>query len=431
MEKTLSVAEQEKQETLTVDIFKSLCVRGLVETTTRPPEHFQQVMKWVQNNFSKTICPQPNAKLEVIVNNRIVIDGQFLLYAKEVGAEVSCLYKDATVSWKTDSGSEKFFQQGVFLIKCNDELSFLQSALYLKGNSYEDEVCFFAAVKPSQLDQYLEFRNAYDAWVQKRDRSNQSIYVVGGEAQPYDPESSWDDVLLTEEVKTDIKSSVETFLASRDFYLKNKIPWKRGLIFAGPPGNGKTSTIKTIIAKYDFKSVTIQPGAPSEDLREAFKYAEEQSPSLLFFEDLDASFGTTMDPSLFLNLMDGVVAKNGIMVIATANNLNKLPDAVTRRPSRFDRIIKFDLPNAEMTKVYCKKWFGEVLSEKDLTRISKEVVKHKLSFAYLKDLYVSSMLTMVGENRTELLVTDIDKVLKRLISERNGIKSSGISTDIF
>lgn len=426
MEKTLSVAEQEKQETLTSEILKSLKPQYSSSTlTARPAEHFQQIMKWVLHNFGSVLSAGEH--LEAMVNNRVVIDGHFLLFSKEVGATVTCLYKDATVSWKTESGSEKFFQQGVYLIKHNG-MAFLQSALYLKGNSYEDEVCFFAVVIPSQLDKYLEFRNAYDTWAQKRNRSNQSIYVVGGDHQPYDPDASWDDVLLVDELKKDIQDSVETFLASKDFYLKNKIPWKRGLIFAGPPGNGKTSTIKAIIAKYAFKAVTIQPGAPSEDLREAFKYAEDQSPSLLYFEDLDSSFGTTMDPSLFLNLMDGVVAKNGVMVIATANSLNKLPDAITRRPSRFDRIIKFDLPNAEMTKLYCKKWFGEILSDKDLLRVSKEVVKNKLSFAYLKDLYVSSMLTMISENRTELKVSDIDKVLKRLISERSGVKSSGIDT---
>ena len=110
----------------------------------------------------------------------------------------------------------------------------------------------------------------------------------------------------------------------------------------GKPGNGKTSIIRTIMSAYNFKPVTIVAGANDEAVREAFTYAEDQSPALLYFEDLDSLLEKSVDISSFLNLMDGISAKNGLLVVATANDVKKLKTNITERPSRFDR--KFEIP---------------------------------------------------------------------------------------
>ena len=57
----------------------------------------------------------------------------------------------------------------------------------------------------------------------------------------------WDDVILADEMKKSIQNDVSRFFASREQYAKYKVPWKRGLIFHGPPGNGKTVSIKAIM----------------------------------------------------------------------------------------------------------------------------------------------------------------------------------------
>ena len=87
-------------------------------------------------------------------------------------------------------------------------------------------------------------------------------------------------------------------------------------------------------------------GANDEAVREAFSYAEEQSPALLYFEDLDSLLEKNVDISSFLNLMDGISAKNGLLVIATANDVKKLKSNITDRPSRFDRKFEITLPTA-------------------------------------------------------------------------------------
>lgn len=59
--------------------------------------------------------------------------------------------------------------------------------------------------------------------------------------------SSWDDVILDKDMKDQIIADVDDFFSSRETYEKLKVPWKRGVIYYGPPGNGKTISIKAMM----------------------------------------------------------------------------------------------------------------------------------------------------------------------------------------
>lgn len=419
-EKLLGPDELEKQEHLSLNKLQDLGYGNTnficVDEQTRPAANFIDLMKWVQYTFGSALKDKKN--LERFVHNRIIVDGQFLEFCKEKEIIVECLYKDSYISWKTDHDYEKFFAQGVFLIKSHG-LEFLHSALFHKGNQNEDEISFFVIVSHKNYEAYLSLRNEFDRWVQQRDRSNSHIRVVGGEDLSYTKDSNWENLFLPDTIKNEIKGLVENFLASRDFYLESKIPWKRGFLLYGQPGNGKTSIIKTIISEYDFKPVTIVTGANDEIVREAFSYAEEQSPSLLYFEDLDSLLETTISTSSFLNLMDGISSKNGLLVVATANNVKKLKSNITKRPSRFDRKWEIPLPTLEMAYIYLKRWFGNLLTNKKCKELARCAVKHELSYVYLKDLYITSMFEALARNSKAPTEKDVDNTLNRLIKDKN------------
>jgi len=426
----LTPADVEKQEHLSLDRLKKFKPRfdSVPYTKTpRPSSNFIDLMNWTESAFSGVLSETKN--LNKFVHNRIIIDGQFLKFCDENKVTVECLYKDSIISWNTDSNLEKYFVQGVFLIKSKD-VEFLHAALFHKGNQNEDEISFFIICSESNYEKYIELRNNFDIFSQKRDRDSLYINVVESEPIPYTKDSTWEDLFLPIDLKNDIKKSVEGFLSSKDFYLKNKIPWKMGMILYGHPGNGKTSAIKTLISQYDFKPVTV-PGSVNDDImKEAFRYAEEQNPSLLYFEDLDSLLEKNVDVSTFLNLMDGISSKNGILIVATANEIKKLKHNIIDRPSRFDKKFEIPLPSQDMAQEYLKKWFGTLINAKKYKQLSTIAVDNKFSYAYLKELYISSMFEALSHNRKTPTDKDIDNTLKRLIKDKSILKDATvINTD--
>lgn len=424
----LTPTDSEKQEHLSKEFLEKMLVTKNIPLAMidRPTSNFLDLMNWVNGNFSFSLKDQTN--INKFVHNRIIIDGQFLHFCQENNVTVECLYKDSFISWKTDHDFEKFFVQGVFLIKTKG-LEFIHAALFHKGNQYEDEISFFILVSDGNYENYLKLRNQFDAWVQQRDRSNLHIRVIDGEDLPYTKDHTWEDLFLPENIKIEVKKLVENFLSSKDFYLQNKIPWKRGLLLYGKPGNGKTSIIRTIMSAYNFKPVTIVPGANDDGVREAFSYAEEQSPSLLYFEDLDSLFEKGVDISSFLNLMDGISTKNGLLVIATANDIKKLKANITDRPSRFDRKFEIPLPNQEMAYIYIKKWFGSLLTIKKCRELARYAEKYEFSYAYLKELYISAMFEALSHNRKSPTEKDVQNALNCLVKDKNILNNKKINTD--
>ena len=435
-ENYLTPQDMERQEHLSSDRLSKLVVdngfnigHNVFVTkealSARPSANFIDLMNWTVATFGPVLKTD---KLNKFVHNRVIIDGQFLHFCEEKKVTVKCLFKDSIISWNTDHDFEKHFAQGVFLIKRGDT-EFLHAALFHKGNQHEDEISFFILVSDKNYEGYLALRNDFDKWVQERDRSNLHIRVIEGEDLPYTKDHTWEELFLPQETKNEIRGLVENFLASQEFYVKNRIPWKRGILLYGKPGNGKTSIIRTIMSAYNFKPVTIAPGVNDDAVREAFSYAEEQSPALLYFEDLDSLLEKNVDISSFLNLMDGISTKNGLLVVATANDIKKLKSNITDRPSRFDRKFEISLPNQEMAYIYLQRWFGSLITNKKCRELAKYAEKYEFSYAYLKELYISAMFEALAHNRKIPTEKDVQNALNRLVKDKNILNSGRISTE--
>ena len=90
---------------------------------------------------------------------------------------------------------------------------------------------------------------------------------------------------------------VQGFFNSRTTYREYSAPWKRGIIFHGPPGNGKTMTIKALANSLDQCEDTVATlivksfetcQGPQEGIHAIFGHARAIAPCLLVFEDLDS-----------------------------------------------------------------------------------------------------------------------------------------------
>lgn len=425
------VSELDEQESLTIDKIKAVCKTSrsgmndpaIFDDNDRPKDSYAELMKWVEKSFGSNI----GKNYTTFVHNKIIIDGQFLQYCKENGIVVNSLYDDSIVSWRSEFDNEKFFMQGVFLIK-HKNAKFLHFALFQKGNQNEDEVSFGILVDDDNYDNYISLRNEYDDWINDRDRINLQIRVIDGEDISYERDHEWKDIFLPEQLKSNIKGSIEGFLNSRHIYEEQNIAWKRGLLFFGPAGNGKSSILRTIISNYDFKPVSVLPSANDDSMRDAFAYAEMQNPALLFFEDLD-SLLQNVNLSLFLNLMDGITTKNGILIVATANDISHFPDNIKDRPSRFDRKFEIPLPDETMAFKYFKKWFVKTISDKDLKGLSAFTTKNKFSYAYIKELYISSVYIAIAANRKKPTLADVNVAMSQLIADKFGKGGKKVGID--
>ena len=221
---------------------------------------------------------------------------------------------------------------------------------------------------------------------------NREILVVNGDNIPV-TEHSWDDLVLPGRMARDIRTNVERFFASPERYAYLGIPHRRGFLFAGPPGCGKTLTLKTLASNIHAEFISVLGTADVDDgmLRNALDLAEEYTPAVVLLEDLDRIIqAKDISLSHFLNLLDGLKVLNGVLVIATCNEPDKLDSALIHRPSRFDRVWRFDLPKYEQRLELLRKKGGTFFSESALETPARRT--DGFSTAYVQEIVVNALL---------------------------------------
>ena len=215
--------------------------------------------------------------------------------------------------------------------------------------------------------------------------------------------STFDNLILPAALRREIESDLAHFFASRETYERYGVPWKRGVLLIGPPGNGKTHTVKALINQTGrpclyVKSFQCSYGTEHDNIRSVFARARQAAPCLLVFEDLDSLVGDE-NRSFFLNELDGFETNTGLVVLATTNHPERLDPAILDRPSRFDRKFYFDPPAAEERRRFIEVWNGRLQEEMRMSaaaRSALEGLSEGFSFAYLKELFLSSMMQWIG-----------------------------------
>lgn len=221
---------------------------------------------------------------------------------------------------------------------------------------------------------------------------------------------SWDDVVLEPGMKQTLSEDIHRFFDSRDLYREFAVPWKRGMIFHGPPGCGKTLSLKAIMSSLDKRAdggvaslvvrrLNSSCIDPQHGIGLIFGHARAMAPCLLVFEDLD-SLVTSDSRSYFLNEVDGLENNDGILIVGSTNHLDRLDAGLRKRPGRFDRKLHFKLPSHEQRVLYFKTWRAKLEGNTEVDfdpAVSKLMadLTEGFSFAYLKEALVQSLLSLV------------------------------------
>jgi hypothetical protein len=320
---------------------------GLCTLTTKPDTHPQLVARW---------DGRTNTRAETIDHGWFEVTWQ--------GRRLDVLM----IEWRD--------------MYCSTEFAWVLADERATAEHFFDAVC---AWNSAVRDEVLVFDGGY--WSKKR-----SLFREIKNA-------TLDNLVLRGALKSDLLSDLRHFFDSREMYDSYGIPWKRGVILIGPPGNGKTHAVKALINALEqpclyVKSFRSQHATDDDNIRQVFQRARESAPCILVLEDLDALVNPG-NRSFFLNELDGFAENRGILTLATTNHPERLDPAILDRPSRFDRKYHFELPGIAERQAYLQLWNASLKPDLRLSDTGIETIAaqtDEFSFAYLKELLLTSMM---------------------------------------
>ena len=167
---------------------------------------------------------------------------------------------------------------------------------------------------------------------------------------------------LQEEIKV-MREIVELPLRHPELFVRLGIEPHSGILLYGPPGCGKTLLAKVLASESDARMFSINGpeimnkyyGETEAKLRDIFKEAKENSPSIIFIDEIDAiapkreeAYGDVEKRVVaqLLALMDGLTDRGNVVVLGATNRPDSV-DPALRRPGRFDREMEISVPNAD------------------------------------------------------------------------------------
>ena len=186
-----------------------------------------------------------------------------------------------------------------------------------------------------------------------------------------------------------VREMIELPLRHPELFERLGVEAPKGVLLYGPPGTGKTLLARAIASESNANFLNLSGpeivskfyGESEERLRDIFKQAEENAPSIIFIDEIDSIAPKREEitgeaekriVAQLLALMDGLKSRGKVLVIGATNRQNAL-DPALRRPGRFDREIEVGVPNKkgrlEILQIHTR---GMPLSEDvDLVQIAK------------------------------------------------------------
>eukprot|EP00923_Selenidium_pygospionis_P036933 GHVN01064698.1.p1 GENE.GHVN01064698.1~~GHVN01064698.1.p1 ORF type:complete len:470 (+),score=86.02 GHVN01064698.1:115-1524(+) len=272
------------------------------------------------------------------------------------------------------------------------------------------------------------------------------------------PLLSFEKIVGHRKTKDEMRQLIEFLLHPEKFAsLGVRIP--RGILLQGPSGTGKTLLAKTMAAEagvpfyYASASqfVELYVGQGAQRIRELFKEARENAPSVIFIDELDA-LGAARSGMGFNNQeylqsinqllceMDGVDStdttttpaecdwddevdevdgecKSLVVVIGATNRVEALDKALVR-PGRFDRVVKFNLPTYDERKEMCELHFNNKKKAPDVDMEALAAITENFSGADIESLINEAGLLAARSNNTFITFAQIEAVWTTLIQSR-------------
>ena len=248
------------------------------------------------------------------------------------------------------------------------------------------------------------------------------------------PELERDHLILPDDVLASVEREVFGVAEHRERLRASGQHVKRGVLLWGPPGTGKTHTVRYLMSRLREHTVFVLTGGGLQMVRSACALARTLQPAVVVLEDIDLVaqhrevYGMSGNPLLFdvLNEIDGIAEDADVTFVLTTNRADLLEPALAARPGRVDLAVELGLPDAE-DRLRLITLYGRGLSLRlnDVDRVVDRTAGVTASF--VKELMRKAALVSAqgadgnGDGAIEVTDADVAEALDELLSERSAL----------